>query len=355
MLKKPRFGKALDMTNWRKISKMSNHAGLVRQTLKNQLHDRLTISAPSTEQSGLNKEQTMAQLLVVILYEPDQLPKLLDGWQQIGLSGVTILDSAGGYRARNWLQKAGLGAIGDLFRVNETQSRTLLSVIDDDSLLEQAIAVTEMVVGDLYQPQTGILFVVPVTQMRGLLHPSIEPTAAPTPAAPAANVITDAELITRSTPVAKVDEILRLEPVIVNQSQPLLEVAEALAQNPIVNVACVVDDQARLVGILPLPNLADDLFILVVPEEFLSEALDLQEALNFAKMSRTQTAGDAMLAPVSVTQNDHVRVAFRKLHDHKLTGIPIVDEQNKVTGYITLLEMLVLYIRSQKNTTSQGE
>jgi CBS domain-containing protein len=299
----------------------------------------------------------MAHLLVVILYEPNQLPKLLESWQTIGLSGVTILESAGGHRARNWLQQVGLGAIGELFSSNATQSRTLLSVIDEADLLERAIMMTETIVGDLNQPNTGILFVLPITQVRGLIQPPLAPAAAPVqpPIAPPVHTRTDAESITRNTPVLKVNEILNLIPVIVRHNTPLPEVAEAMAQNPSVNVACVVDDQARLVGLLPLQNLADDLFMLVVPEEFLSEARDLADALQFATMSRTQTAGDAMLEPISVTKNERVRDAFRKLHDHKLSGLPIVDEHNKITGYITLLEMLVLYIRSQKTSAGKGE
>jgi CBS domain-containing protein len=301
----------------------------------------------------------MAQLLVVILHDPAQLPVLLEAWQSVGLPGTTILSSAGAYRSRDWLQRVGLGTLSDLFRARETESRTLLSVIDDDDLLEKAIAVTEEVLGDLNLPGRGILFVVPIAQVQGIIQPPLEslvgqkpPPVEPPPFAP----MTEVEIITRQTPVSVVAEILNLEPVIVQRDQSLLEVAEALAQNLPVNVACVVNEQQQLVGLLALQNLADDLFLLVVPEEFLSETRDVEDALHYADMSRTQTAGDAMIPPVSVTRNDQVRDAFRKMHDHKLSGIPIVNQGNEVTGYITLLELLVLYIRSQgPSSTNKGE
>ena len=292
----------------------------------------------------------MAQLLVVILNDPLQLPPLLEAWQKVGLPGTTILSSAGAYRSQNWLQKVGLGALGELFEAKETQSKTLLSVIDDDGLLEKAIAITEEVVGDLTIPNRGILFVLPVTQVRGIIQPLPLPVA-PAVTSPPPVALTEAEMIARRSLVSLVDKILELKPVIVQTNQPLLEVAEAMAQNPSVNVACVVNERQRLVGLLPLSNLADDLFMTVVPEEFLSETRDLEDALHFAQMSRMRTAGDAMIPAVSVTRDDQVRDAFRKMHDHKLSGIPVVNQQREVIGYITLLELLLLYTRSQKPST----
>jgi hypothetical protein len=43
-----------------------------------------------------------------------------------------------------------------------------LAVIDDEAVLEHAIQVAEEVVGDFNLPNTGILFVVPVSRALGL-------------------------------------------------------------------------------------------------------------------------------------------------------------------------------------------
>ena len=59
-----------------------------------------------------------------------------------------------------------------------------------------------------------------------------------------------------------------------------------------------------------------------------------------------------MLPAVWVTDNDKVRDAFTKMHENKLTGIPIVNDRYEVTGYINLQELLALYIRSQKTSES---
>jgi len=46
--------------------------------------------------------------------------------------------------------------------------RTLFTVVESEETLEQVIAATERVVGDLCGQHTGFLFVVPVTRALGL-------------------------------------------------------------------------------------------------------------------------------------------------------------------------------------------
>ncbi len=290
----------------------------------------------------------MAHLLVVILHTASQLPKLLDAWHTIDIPGITILDSAGGHRTRNWLQQVGLGAISELFTSDDVRSKTLLSVIEDEDLLEQAIIEAERVIGNFYQPGSGLLFVLPVSRVIGIFRPKPKVEQEPAAPAPLREAMTEAALIAREIPVAMVDKTLNLEPVIVQNSQPLIEVAQLMIKHPGVHVACVVDEQQRLVGLLSLRNLADDLLLTVFPEEFLSEAHDLEEALRFARLSRTQTAADAMIPAVWVKENDTLKEAFQRMHDNQLSGLPIINDHYEVTGYINLLELLAAYAGSQE-------
>jgi len=289
----------------------------------------------------------MANLLLVILHEPDNLPALLEAWHNLGLPGATILSSAGGYRARTWLDEMGLGAIGDLFRARAVQSKTLLLVIEEETMLENAIAAVEEVMGDLDTPGRGLYVVLPIARVGGLTCP---PAEAPAPL-PAPHPF-DAEL--RRVHVASVVEILNLQPARVRKEQSLLEAARILAKYPTATVACVVNDEDRLVGLLPLQNLVDDLFLLVVPEDFLLETRSLDDALRFAHLSRTQTVADAMLPPLSVKMDDPVKDAFRKMHKNRLPGIPVVDDARHVVGYINMLELLELYTRRREAAEKGG-
>ncbi|MBT4754242.1 MAG: hypothetical protein HON98_00985, partial [Chloroflexi bacterium] len=47
---------------------------------------------------------------------------------------------------------------------SEVQTRTLIAVIEDENLLNQAIAEAERVVGGFDRPNSGLLFVLPVAR-----------------------------------------------------------------------------------------------------------------------------------------------------------------------------------------------
>ena len=111
----------------------------------------------------------MTHLLIVILNDLRLLPELLNAWQAIGLPGPTILEGAGGYQTSSWLTKVGLGALGRIFETEELQRRTLLSAVEGDELLAQAVAEAERVVGGFDQPDTGLLLVLPVIEAKGLV------------------------------------------------------------------------------------------------------------------------------------------------------------------------------------------
>jgi len=284
----------------------------------------------------------MTHLLVVILSDLESMPALLEAWQDIGVPGVTITESAGGYRTTTWLSRVGLGALDHLFEAQEVHTRTLLTAIEDEELLARAVAEAERVVGDFEQPDTGLLLVLPVIQAKGLHKAQPElPQEAPPPA------VQPDWMVRRDTPVEKLADILSLEPIIVRPDTPLDEVVQAMMACPNVHEACVVAEDGRLVGLLDLQSLADDLFFRILPEEFLSELTDLEDVMQFADKSRIRTAADAMQEAVWVKRGETVKEAFKRLHEHRLSGLPVVDERYRIVGYINLLELLTVCLKGE--------
>ena len=109
--------------------------------------------------------------IVFVLDNADQCRDILDAWENAGIRGVTILESSGLGRVR----RAGIRddlplmpSLSDLFMNNETQHRTLFTVVKSQSQIEAIVKATQSVVGDLEQPDTGFLFVVPVSQVYGI-------------------------------------------------------------------------------------------------------------------------------------------------------------------------------------------
>jgi CBS domain-containing protein len=285
------------------------------------------------------EEKTSHQLLVIILDDLDRLPDLLEALRNAGVSGSTLLDSIGGYRASNWLDEIGLSGIRKMFGTAELKRRTLLAVVESDKL-DGAIAAAEQAVGGFGRPNSGILFTVPVNRAIGLQkrHRSEESETLPVP--------DFSELAIRDMPVSEAAKLLAIEPVIVPSGASLMEAIAAMSKSPSAHVAAVVSRTGHLLGLVTLRNLADHVFFSIMPEVFYGEVTtDMDRSLDFGEMANVHNVADLMIAPVAVHATDTVGQAFRLMHRHNLTGLPIVNETNHVVGFVGMLELLDLLLK----------
>jgi len=154
------------------------------------------------------------------------------------------------------------------------------------------------------------------------------------------------ESVTQQTTIGDADRILRMEPVMVESSASLRRTAELAVENTGCRVIAVVDGSRRLVGVLPVRVLVNDVFLKIVPEEFLGEITDLEAVLKYAEHVGARTAGDIMVDPVSVHPDETVRTAFERMHASHLNGLPITDRDERVVGYVDQLELLIVWIRA---------
>ncbi|GMR11503.1 MAG: hypothetical protein BMS9Abin28_2336 [Anaerolineae bacterium] len=292
----------------------------------------------------------MTHLLIVILDDLSCLPDLLQAWQEIGVPGTTIMESVGARRAETWLSKAGLANLDRLFEAKEVRRRTLWAVIEEDKLLAQAVAEAERAVGGFERPESGLLLVLPVAQTKGLHKVQQKSVREELPPA-----VRPDWIVLRDTPVEEVADILELKPTVISPDTPLDEVANAMLTHPSVHVACVVAESGRLVGVLGLREIADDVFFHITPEKFLSEISDLDEVMEFAGRSAIRTASDAMQDPVWVKRGETVREAFKRMHEHNLSGLPVVDEQYHIVGYVNLLELLAIGLKRGGEASKKGQ
>jgi CBS domain-containing protein len=158
--------------------------------------------------------------------------------------------------------------------------------------------------------------------------------------------MTTRESITSQTLVADADRLLTAEPVVISRSDNLESIARRAVENPNCRVISVVDEIGRLVGLVPVRMLVNDIFLKIVPEEFLGEIVDLDAAYQYARHIAARTAADIMIDPVSVRPTETVRTAFELMHHNRMNGLPIVDDEAKVVGYLDMLELLLVWIRS---------
>lgn len=118
--------------------------------------------------------------ILFVLHDISKMKDLLHAWEEAGVKGATVLFSTGFGRIR---QNFGLmedfplfPTMHDIIERSEDMdlSRTVFSVIDDENIVERVLQQTQKVVGDLSQPDTGILIVLPVAKVYGLKQFKLE-------------------------------------------------------------------------------------------------------------------------------------------------------------------------------------
>jgi nitrogen regulatory protein P-II 1 len=114
----------------------------------------------------------MPELIILVLDDANKVDDVLNAWLLAGVAGITLLDSSGlGHEFAQHTARSDVSfmpSLESLLRPREERSRTLFSVIPDDFDVDALIARTEDITGKFDDPNTGILFTVPVSRVRGL-------------------------------------------------------------------------------------------------------------------------------------------------------------------------------------------
>jgi nitrogen regulatory protein PII len=109
--------------------------------------------------------------VIFVLHDPNKLDKVLEAWQGVGISGVTIIESTGIHRRT--MQKKHIPmrfqfqplAVGI-----EEGNITLMTILPSKDMLKNCVSTVESIVGDLNDPDTGILFSWPLEYVKGVPH-----------------------------------------------------------------------------------------------------------------------------------------------------------------------------------------
>jgi nitrogen regulatory protein P-II 1 len=112
------------------------------------------------------------KLILFVLHDPEKLKDLLNAWKEAGASGATVLFSTGMGRIHQMDALRDdlplMPSLEDFLPTFETLSRTLFTMIEDEAVVEQVVAATQRVVGDLCEPGRGLLMILPVERVLGL-------------------------------------------------------------------------------------------------------------------------------------------------------------------------------------------
>lgn len=109
-------------------------------------------------------------MVLFVLDDPALLDDVLEAWEAIGVSGVTIIESTGINRRRR-AQAVGtmfMAGINRLMSGPEESHYTLLTIVKGEHVVRQCLEAAEMIVGDLSQPNSGVLAAWPLSVVKGV-------------------------------------------------------------------------------------------------------------------------------------------------------------------------------------------
>ncbi|MBN1430714.1 MAG: hypothetical protein JXB07_20260 [Anaerolineae bacterium] len=116
-------------------------------------------------------------LVMFVLDNPDLLDQVLDAWEAIDVSGVTIVESSGINRRRLARQVGAMfmAGINRLMSGDVETHCTLLAIVKGESMVHACVEAAEKIVGDLNNPNSGILAAWPVPYVKGVPDPTQKP------------------------------------------------------------------------------------------------------------------------------------------------------------------------------------
>lgn len=105
------------------------------------------------------------RLLVAIINDEDKVLDILDRFLSIGVQGATVIESRG--MAHLMADHVPFFARFAEMGVRES-NRTILVLLKEESILQKVLSAIELVVGDLENPDTGVVFTVPIDFCKGI-------------------------------------------------------------------------------------------------------------------------------------------------------------------------------------------
>ncbi len=109
------------------------------------------------------------KLLLIVLNKTEKLDELLEKMMEKGIKGATIFNSTGMARelAKHNENFPIFGTLRYLMDPERKESKTIFMVLKDEQI-ETVKGVVREVIGDLSQPDTAVMFTLPVLSAEGV-------------------------------------------------------------------------------------------------------------------------------------------------------------------------------------------
>ena len=147
-------------------------------------------------------------------------------------------------------------------------------------------------------------------------------------------------------PIRDFPGLVHLAPPLNYLDDPVLAVIEAFSRDRGAGAILVVDSDDRLLGCIPEQALDADLVTLVLPQRLWPaiHEMDTRDVLRAARAPKLK-ARDLMVGVRSVTPQTTLTDAVGRIVRARQSMAPLVDEHDRVLGYIRLFEVLAHFLR----------
>lgn len=146
-------------------------------------------------------------------------------------------------------------------------------------------------------------------------------------------------------PVRDFPDLIHLAPPVIHPDESLKHVIMTFAGNPGARTVFVTDANDRLLGAIPERDLDLEIMTLVLPEQLWSEVREwnVRELMRAAHGEKA-TARELMTRVPAVTPDRPLHEAVAIMSRGKDSVVPLVDDQGRLLGYLTLFETLAAFI-----------
>jgi CBS domain-containing protein len=134
-----------------------------------------------------------------------------------------------------------------------------------------------------------------------------------------------------------VRELMVRKVVKLHEEDPIYQAVEKIAADRETMLACVVDRDDKLKGIIT-PR---EVLKTVEVREFETFRYPFFEGAEILGLLTSKYAKDMMSAPISVREDDEVEKAINIMLDYGFFEVPVVDKEGRVLGEINYFNIIV--------------
>ncbi len=119
----------------------------------------------------------MVYMIILVVHDIEKFEDVMDAWKTAGVPGVTILPSIGMKKLRDERALREdmplMPMLSSLFEQDEELNRTLFTIVDGEEIVDRVVESTQSVLGNLNQPNNGVMVVLPAARAYGINRKAI--------------------------------------------------------------------------------------------------------------------------------------------------------------------------------------